>query len=401
MSDLCGLRLNNGLLSSLPHKAGMQKSKILVAISGLAMLCACGGGDAAGGATQIPTQTSAATVTIPENAEAGDAAGATPVNRGQGDVQLPSASVGTPVNIPAGSNGQGGNSAVPAAGQDPCTYQPGAVWPGQVSDSLAPRPGSKGWDERYRGKSQNLDGAELIHCETFATQLSLQGPTLWAKNRADFGASKFDAAGGRAYSINDGVLSITAYQDGAVMRSGLVQSLSSAQAYNGATILSGTQGFICTGCFWEARIRFPKSWGTWGAFWLLSPDAPGNRGHLEVDGIEYYGEGDARGHHHGVHRWKNGTASGSYGDYTGMDEIADGGWHTYGIDLRGLSTLDGKPALVMYFDGREVGRLAADADYFSTPFYYLLNLAINGKSPQKTFPQTMDVDYVRVFQRKS
>jgi hypothetical protein len=228
--------------------------------------------------------------------------------------------------------------------------------------------------------------------------MALNGPILWAKQHADVGLTTFDGPGGEAYRISDGVLSISAYQgaDGK-NHGGNIQSTSANQAYQGHQIVPGQLGLTCTGCYWEARIRFPRAQGTWGAFWLLTPDNPVNRGHLEVDGIEYYGLVDKRGHHHGVHRWRNGNSSGDLGDYTGMDAIADFEWHTYGIDLRGAATLDGKPALVIYFDGREVGRLAADADYFSSPFYYLLTLTLNPKDKQWTVPQAMEVDFVRVF----
>ncbi|MEZ5656435.1 MAG: glycoside hydrolase family 16 protein [Sphingobium sp.] len=266
--------------------------------------------------------------------------------------------------------------------------------------AACPAQAENGWDETLRGKPLDLTGATLIYREEFDRELSLKGPVLWAKQHADVGLGSFDQAGGYAYLFRDGLLSLRAYQDSAGYHSGNVQSTSALQAYQGKKIIPGKQGFVCTGCYWEARIRFPKAYGSWGAFWLLSPDDPKQRGHLEVDGIEYYGIGDARGHHHAIHHQTRNKAGRTHSsDYTGMDEIADFDWHIYGIDLRGKAELNGKPALTVYFDGQEVARIAAGPKYFSTPFYFLLTLQVNNHPSVKkwTMPQIMDIDYVRVW----
>jgi len=263
--------------------------------------------------------------------------------------------------------------------------------------NVPPKPGDNGWDERYEGHPVDLSRTSLAYCENFNSRFGGRGPILWARGHADVGLAKFDRAGGRAYSVRDGTLSLTAYRSSGEYRGGNVQSVSSTQAYNGAAIVPGERGFTCAGCYWEARIRFPRAYGTWGAFWLLTPDDPNNRGHLEVDGIEYYGLVDKRGHHHAVRRWKHGRSYQGHNDYRGMDAIADFGWHTYGIDLRGSARLNGKRALVIHFDGKEVSRLAAGDIYFSSPFYYLLSLTLNPKDKRWTVPQRMDVAWVRVY----
>jgi len=266
--------------------------------------------------------------------------------------------------------------------------------------AIYPAHAENGWDEALRDKPLSLAGAKLIYREEFDRELSLNGPILWAKQHADVGLGSFDRAGGYAYIFRDGMLSLRAYQDSKGYHSGNVQSVSGPQAYRGKKIVPGKQGFVCTACYWEARIRFPRAYGSWGAFWLLSPDDPKQRGHLEVDGIEYYGIGDARGHHHAIHNQAHDRAKRKHAsDYTGMDEIADFGWHTYGIDLRGRAELNGKPALTVYFDGKEVARIAAGPEYFKTPFYFLVTLQVNNHRSVKkwTMPQVMDIDYVRVW----
>lgn len=267
--------------------------------------------------------------------------------------------------------------------------------------TATPQPGDKGWDERYRGRALNLAGSSLEYCERFQRPLSLNGPVLWAKQHADVGLAKFDSPGGKSYSFSSGIMKLTAYAEAGSYRGGNVQSTNANQAYQGQPIVPRTRGFTCAGCYWEARIKFPSAYGSWGAFWLLTPDDPRNRGHLEVDVIEYYGIVDRRGHHHATHSWRNGQNLNMQNDYTKMDEIGDFGYHTYGVDLRGVAKLDGEPALVIYMDGKEVGRLAADPKYYSNPFYFLASLTLNPKESRWTVPQTMEVDYVMAYRPRS
>lgn len=269
--------------------------------------------------------------------------------------------------------------------------------PASAEPAATPRPGEKGWDERYRDRALDLSGSSLAYCERFQRNLSLNGPILWAKQHADVGKTTFDPPGGKAYSFSSGTMKLTAYAQAGSYRGANVQSTSANQAYQGHAVIPRTQGFTCAGCYWEARIKFPSAYGTWGSFWLLTPDNPRDRGHLEVDVIEYYGLQDRRGHHHAIHSWRNGSHLSMSNDYTGMDAIADSGFHTYGVDLRGVARLNGKPALVIYMDGREVGRIAADTKYYSDPFYFLTSLTLNPKETRHTVPQTMEVDYVMAY----
>lgn len=255
------------------------------------------------------------------------------------------------------------------------------------------------WSEALRGQAIDLSQSRIVYENGFDTADPFNGPILWAKQHADVGLEKFDPPGGHAYLVQGGVLSIRAWADGSGIHSGNVQSTNADQAYQGAAIVPGVRGFTCVACYFEARVRFPNARGTWASFWLLTPDNPASRGHLEVDSIEYYGAGDARGHHHTIHRWgpKEKEGHTQVGDYTGMDAIADFGWHTYGADLRGVATLDGKPAIVIYFDQKEVSRIAPQSDYFTRPFYFNLTLSINPKDTKRTFPQKVDFDYVKVW----
>ncbi|MDF0486566.1 glycoside hydrolase family 16 protein [Sphingomonas sp. H39-1-10] len=256
-----------------------------------------------------------------------------------------------------------------------------------------------GWSEAQRGSPLVLGTSKLAFEDLFNTPHTLNGPILWAKQHADVGLETFDPAGAAAYSIAGGVLKLRAYQAADGIHSGNVQSTNANQAYQGAQIVPGRNGFTCVGCYFEVRAQFPNARGTWGAFWLLTPDDPRRRGHLEVDAIEYFGAGDKRGHHHSIHRWGPQEPGGhaKRSDYTGMDAIADFGWHLYGVDLRGIAEIDGKPALVVYMDRKEVARIAADADFFTRPFYFNMTLSINPQDSVRTLPQTVSFDDLRVY----
>jgi hypothetical protein len=246
-----------------------------------------------------------------------------------------------------------------------------------------------------------LQATRRVYAESFSKPQSLDGPRLWVAGHSDFGEVRFDPPGGRAYSQKNGhfVLQTYAALDG--LHGGLVQSVSASQAYKGS---AGDEavGFTCAGCYWEARIRFTSAPGTWGAFWLLSPDDPRNRGHLEVDVIEYYGLGDPRGHHHSLHRWEPSEPEGhaANGDYTGLDTISDDGWHTYGVDLRGHARIRGRPAIVFTMDGKELVRVKAEPDYLTKPFYYVLSLSIHAKGRSSLKHSTMTIDYVHAYRDK-
>lgn len=262
----------------------------------------------------------------------------------------------------------------------------------------APR-GEADWSAEKQGEALDLGKSKQVFAEEFSKPVSLDGPVLFAKQHADYGRAGFDPPGGAAYAFRDGALALRVYSDGQRMRGANVQSVSSAQSYTGAPIVPGRQGFTCAGCYWEARLRFPEARGTWGGFWLLTPDDPRNRGHLEVDVVEYYGIGDERGLHHSLHRWRPKELGGHtrQSDYVRMPEIADFGWHTYGVDLRGSSSNDAKQQAVFYVDGKEVRRVPVDDEFLKKPFYFLNTLTISAKKQEITLPQELLVDYVRIW----
>jgi beta-glucanase (GH16 family) len=145
-------------------------------------------------------------------------------------------------------------------------------------------------------------------------------------------------------------------------------------------------GFTYQYGYAEARIKVPKGKGFWPTFWLL-PARYDSR--PEVDILEARGSNPNRVNFN-LHF--DGVDTGS--SHTGGDFSA--GYHTYGLDWT-------PSALVFYIDGVERWRytgpgIPAEAEYL------VLNLAVGGDydgSPDAAtpFPSTMDVDWVRVWQR--
>jgi len=152
----------------------------------------------------------------------------------------------------------------------------------------------------------------------------------------------------------------------------------------------------------EARIKLPIGQGIWPAFWMLGHDIDdvGWPECGEIDIMEYLGQ-DPRTIHGTIH------GPGHYGDGNigGKHKISAGGFnlgfHEFAVEwdpaeirwyVDGYRYFSVKPA-----DLPPGGRWAYDH-----PFFMILNVAVGGRwpgSPDETtqFPQTMLVDYVRVY----
>ena len=156
----------------------------------------------------------------------------------------------------------------------------------------------------------------------------------------------------------------------------------------------------------EARIKIPRGQGIWPAFWLLGNDfgkvawpACG-----EIDIMENIGKEPAT-----VHGSMHGPGYSGDDDFTSVYKLPGGvdffdGFHVFAIEW--------EPGIVRFFVDQELyttftpSRLPAGKKWvFDHPFYIILNVAVGGAWPgspdsTSTFPQTMLVDYVRVYKRQ-
>ena len=152
----------------------------------------------------------------------------------------------------------------------------------------------------------------------------------------------------------------------------------------------------------EARIRLPWGKGIWPAFWMLGADIDENPwpGAGEIDIMEYRGQDPTIliGSVHGP-GYSAGDAISK--TYDLVNDRFDTGFHIFGIEWG--------PEYVNFYVDDVLYNQITPKDVpgrwvFDKPFYILMNLAVGGNfvgSPNEEteFPQTMLVDYVRVYSR--
>jgi beta-glucanase (GH16 family) len=176
--------------------------------------------------------------------------------------------------------------------------------------------------------------------------------------------------------------------------------------YTSARLITRNKFSATYGRF-EARLKLPKGQGIWPAFWLLGNDigAVGWPECGEIDVMENIGREPSTIHGtiHGPGYSKGNPLSSSY-SLPGSGRFADS-FHTFAVEW--------EPNVIRFYcDGiLYSARTPADVPagkkwVFNKPFFIILNVAVGGDwpgSPDETtvFPQTMLVDYVRVYRRAS
>jgi beta-glucanase (GH16 family) len=156
----------------------------------------------------------------------------------------------------------------------------------------------------------------------------------------------------------------------------------------------------------EAMIKIPRGQGMWPAFWLLGDDVftTGWPASGELDVMENVGmePGTAHGSMHSPGHSGANSLTGSY-MLPGGRALADD-FHVYAIDWQPDSvtwSVDGNP-----YSTKTRADVGGGQWPFDHPFFVLLNVAVGGSWPgapdaTTSFPQTMLVDYVRVYQDAS
>jgi beta-glucanase (GH16 family) len=152
----------------------------------------------------------------------------------------------------------------------------------------------------------------------------------------------------------------------------------------------------------EARMKLPRGQGIWPAFWMLGDDIDTNPWPAcgEIDVMEMRGQAPSTviGSVHGP-GYSGGAAVNA--SFTLNDGTTfDGAFHVFAIEW--------EPERIRYFvDDTLYQTLTPSALgerpwVFDHPFYVLVNLAVGGNflgppDDSTVFPQTLLVDYVRVF----
>ncbi len=186
--------------------------------------------------------------------------------------------------------------------------------------------------------------------------------------------------------IEDGMLKITAIKQGSTYTSARIQTKGKFEKKYGRI---------------EARIKMPYGKGLWPAFWMLGA----NSGTVawpqcgEIDIMEYLGSKPTSifGSVHGP-GYSGGEAITK--NYSLSNDRFDNGFHVFGIEW--------DENYINYYVDNVLYNQITPADVpgqwvFNQPFYIILNMAVGGNFPgspnsSTVFPQTMLVDYVRVYQ---
>jgi beta-glucanase (GH16 family) len=157
----------------------------------------------------------------------------------------------------------------------------------------------------------------------------------------------------------------------------------------------------------EARIQIPHGQGLWPAFWLLGDDIDktGWPACGEIDIMENIGKEPSQ-----IHGSMHGPGYSGDRGFTSIFKLPGGGrfyddFHVYAVEW--------EPNVVrFYLDSKLYATFTPDLLpagmkwVFDHPFFILLNVAVGGDWPgpptsDTVFPQSMLVDYVRVYKKSA
>lgn len=211
----------------------------------------------------------------------------------------------------------------------------------------------------------------------------------WGNNEAQY----YTKARAENARVDKGILYITALKEAM-----------SGKEYTSARLISKADWKY--GRF-EINARLPEATGTWSAIWMMPGGWSFKDGNWpdigEIDIMEHVGHDPGVVHasaHSRDYQWQKGTQQTAI--ITVPEVMSE--FHTY--------TLDWSPEALkayvndsLYFVYENEG-LGESKWPYNKPFYLILNVAVGGAwgsvkgIDDAAFPQTMEVDYVRVYQKK-
>jgi len=190
-----------------------------------------------------------------------------------------------------------------------------------------------------------------------------------------------------------------------VVENGMLKITAIQEPFEGASFTSAritTKGLFerAYGRF-EARIQLPWGQGLWPAFWLLGADIDEVRWPQcgEIDIMEYRGQ-EPTILHGSVHGPGYSASEAITKSYELINDRFDTGFHIFGIEW-------GPEYINFYVDDVLYNQITpSDVPgewVYDDPFYILINVAVGGTfvgppSANTNFPQTMLVDYVRIYE---
>ncbi|MGB0525693.1 MAG: glycoside hydrolase family 16 protein [Flammeovirgaceae bacterium] len=209
------------------------------------------------------------------------------------------------------------------------------------------------------------------------------GANGWGNNELQYYTDRTENV-----TVQNGYLLITAKQESF-----------EGSAYTSARLLTKDKFEQQYGRF-EARIKLPWGRGIWPAFWMLGADIDSNPWPSagEIDIMEFRGQ-EPTIIHGSVHGPGYSAGEAITKTYELENDRFDTGFHVFGIEW-------GPNYVNYYVDDVLYNQITPDDVtgewVFNKPFYILMNVAVGGSfvgSPdsETVFPQTMLVDYVRVY----
>jgi beta-glucanase (GH16 family) len=259
------------------------------------------------------------------------------------------------------------------------------VQPVAPARAAAPPSWTLSWSDEFDGP----DGS-VVDASKWATETGGNG---FGNNELEYYTDRAENA-----HLENGALVITAAKERFTGRDGVTRSYTSARLK--------TQGKFSQryGRF-EARLKIPFGQGIWPAFWMLG-DNVGSAGWPtcgEIDIMENIGREPATVHGtiHGP-GYSGGSGIGAPYALANGQRFADD-FHVYAIEW--------EPAAIRWYVDDVLYQTRTPADLpngakwvYDHPFFMLLNVAVGGGWPGNpddatVFPQTMLVDYVRVYTR--
>jgi beta-glucanase (GH16 family) len=234
------------------------------------------------------------------------------------------------------------------------------------------------WSDEFNGNSINLNNWSFV---------------IWDAGRVNNEWQRYveDTA---YYKVNDGKLYIKAVKTGENEKGG----------YTSTRLNSKEKQEFKYGRI-EFRAKMPYGRGTWPALWMLGSNHDEIRWPKcgEIDVMEYVGYAPDTTHNNVHTQYQYGVT-----DFHGTVplETAEEEFHNYGVIWT-------KDSIKFYLDTPDnitntyAPKVKNEDNWpFDQPFYLIMNLAVGGawggkKGVDETvFPQTMVVDYVRVYQLK-
>lgn len=254
----------------------------------------------------------------------------------------------------------------------------------------------RAYDSSREQTSCPLEGYKLVWYDEFS------GVTLntskWTYQSADAGWVNHElqtyvngkSPGGRKVAeVSDGTLKINTFKEGDKVYSGRIY---------GRKTVGFKYGYV------EARIKLPKGKGTWPAWWMMPVSGGSWPACGEIDIMEEVGV-DANIVSSSIHCTAYNHPSKTQKTHEMLCSGAEDGFHVYALEWTEdyiRTYVDGREQL--YFENDKQGN--NDTWPFSKAFYPILNVAWGGDwggyagVDESALPLCMEVDYVRVWQKR-